>query len=31
MKATGGLAKAGRGLFDGEPARKTRGTGTRKP
>jgi transcription antitermination protein NusB len=31
MKATGGLAKAGRGLFDGEPARKTKGTGTRKP
>jgi N utilization substance protein B len=30
MKATGGLAKAGRGLFDGEPARKTKGTGTRK-
>ncbi len=25
MKATGGLAKAGRGLYDGEPARKPRG------
>jgi transcription antitermination protein NusB len=31
MKATGGLAKAGRGLFDGEPARRTKGTATRKP
>lgn len=30
MKASGGLAKAGRGLFDGQPARKTRASTTRK-
>lgn len=31
MKATGGLAKAGRGLFDGQPARRTKAPPPKKP
>jgi N utilization substance protein B len=31
MKASGGLAKAGRGLFDGEPARKVKAPPAKKP
>ncbi len=31
MKATGGLAKAGRGLYDGLSSRKPRGTPSRNP
>jgi len=31
MKSSGGLAKAGRGLYDGEPARKPKGTTGKQP